>query len=299
MQCDRDTETIQVFGFDGTNLVYNCTIWLGEVSWTAIQDGYTQEQNDADLADFEAHCEVLCNQSATPKGSDGTPAVLPCLFPNGVYLYLGGSGDTEAGRGAGAPFVLSKDTTGDLSTTWSYNDWVLIAGGGLSYKEGQPGDYATLEILAPATPVVPNAENQGNCNLIDPGIGAAILIVPAAGNGAFDVDLSQAAPVPAWNTITGVGSGFYEWDKPPTGKGTISIGLPQAAHFNLFAIEIPLVRFINKLSLLGDGVLNFNTSAIEPKLILPHWQCKGTIHNNGHEGLVCSWYLTLARSQTI
>jgi len=299
MQCDREPDAIRVFGFDGPNLCYETTIWTGEVPWTVVEAGYTQEQNDADKADFEDHYEDLCNWAVTPKGTDGTPATLPCLFPTGVYLYLAGSGDSDVARGAGTPFALSSDAVGDTTLEWSYLDWVLIAGGGMSFKGAEAGDYATMEVYAPATPVVPNAGGTGNCNLVDPGVGAAILIVPAAGNGAFDVDLAAAVPVPAWNPVTGVCSGFFEWDKPNTGKGTISIGVPQASHFNLFAIDIPLIRFANKLPLLGEGVLDFNIPAVEPKVIMPHWKGKVTLHNSGHAGLHGAWYMTTARMQTV
>lgn len=299
MQFADEAEAYQPFAFDAEYLVYECTIWKGAVPWAVVETGYTQEQNDADRSEFETNYKDDCNWSVSPKGSDGTPATLPCLFPNGVYLYLAGSGDSTTERGAGDPFVVSRDTSGDSTAEWSYLDWVLIAGGGMSFKGAEAGDYATMEIYAPATVVTPNGGGTGNCNLVDPGVGAAILIVPAAGDGAYDVDLDAAVPVPAWNVVTGACSGFYEWDKPSTGKGTITVSTPQASHFNLFAVAIPLIRFANKLPLLGNGVLDFNIPAVEPKMILPHWKGKVTLHNSGHTGLVGAWYMTTARMQTV
>jgi hypothetical protein len=299
MQYADDVGAYQPFAFDAEYLVYECSIWKGEVPWTVIESGYTQELNDADLADFKGNYQANCNWSVAPKGSDGTPATLPCLFPNGVYLYLSGAGDGASARGVGDPFVLSSDTAEDKTFEWGYLDWVLIAGGGMSHQGGQAGDYCTMEVVAPATAVVPNAGGTGNCNLVDPGVGAAILIVPAAGNGAYDVDLAAAVPVPAWDAMTGACSGFFEWDKPSTGKGTISVGAPQQSHFNLFAIELTLMRFCNRMPLLGSGVLDFNIPAVEPKTIMPHWKGRVTLHNVGHAGLVGAWYLTTARMKTV
>jgi len=297
-QYEEDTGSYRIIALDG-QLAFDCTIWKGEVPWSIIESGYTQEQNDADKVSFEGGYRDQCNLPMVPKGSDGTPASLPCLFPTGVYLYLAGSGDSETTRGAGDPFSLSSDAEGDSTLSWSFMDWVLIAGGGISCKGAESGDYATMEVYAPATPVTPNAGGTGNCNLVDPGVGADILIVPAAGNGAYDMDLATAVPVPAWNPVSGVCSGFFEWDKPNTGKGTISIGTPQASHFNLFAIDISLNRFANKLPLLGDGVLDFNIPAVEPKTVMPHWKWRVTLHNAGHTGLHGAWYITTARMQTV
>lgn len=297
-QYDEEGDIYRLFATDGY-LVLTCTLWKSSVPPGVVDSGYSQAQNDSDKSTFESSFKSRCNLSLVPKGSDGTPANLPCLFPTGVYLYLAGAGDGETERGAGGPFALSSDTAGDSTLEWSYLDWVLIAGGGLSFSGAAIGDYATMEIYAPATAVTPSGGGTGNCNLVDPGVGAAILIVPAAGNGAYDVDLSDCSPVPAWNTVTGVCSGFFEWDKPNTGKGTISVGTPQAAHFNLFAVNIPLIRFANKLPLLGEGVLDFNIPAVEPKVIMPHWKGKVTMHNSGHTGLRGAWYMTTARMQTV
>lgn len=299
MQYIDDATVYQPFAFDAEYLAYECSIWKGEVPWTVVGSGYTQEQNDADLADFTTNYQAGCNWSVAPKGSDGTPAMLPCLFPNGVYLYLCGAGDGASARGAGESFVLSSDTAEDKTFEWSYLDWVLLAGGGMSHLGGQAGDYSTMEVIAPATPVVPNAGGTGNCNLVDPGVGAAILVVPAAGNGAYDVDLDVAVPVPSWDVVSGACSGFYEWNQPNTGKGTISVGLPQASHFNLFVVELTLIRFCNRMPLLGSGMLDFNIPAVEPKMILPHWKGRVTLHNHGHAGLVGAWYLTTARMKTV
>lgn len=235
----------------------------------------------------------------TPRAIDGTPFSAPCLFPSGVYLYIAGAGDDPDGdRGAGQEFTANRSEIGNTTVEWSFNDLVYLAGGGASYVNAELGDWATLEVYAPATAVTPNGGGTGNCNLVDPGVGAAILIVPAAGNGAYDVDLDAAVPVPA-QTAEGY-NGYWEWDYSLVGRGTISLGNPGTAHFHLLAIEKTLVRFANKLQFLGGGDLDMTLPAVEPKAQLPHWKGRITLHNhNGHANLQTTWFLHTARVLTL
>jgi len=223
---------------------------------------------------------------AGPKQVDGSPYFSPCMFPSGVYLYITGAGDgTE--RGNGQAFQLSSETEENKVVEFGFLDWVLVAGGGVLVKGAQLGDHATMEVYCPATPVVPNGGNTGNCNVVNG------IIVPAAGNGSYDVNLAQANPV-----LTPLKNGYWEWDFPLTGKGTVTLGAPGQAGAHLIAADYPLTKFINKTPL-RDGHMDFTISAIEPKILLPHWKGKVTVHNAGHTGLEVAWYLTTARVQTI
>jgi hypothetical protein len=288
-QWSDDDTVYTVWGYDGPE-VHLCTIWKGTVP-DSILSAYSQEQNDADKADFEANFKNVANQPVEWRLSDGSPFVSPCLFPSGVYLYLTGSGDSSTERGAGDAYALSSEAAGSVSQEWSFLDWVLAAGGGIAFKGAELGDHVSLLVYAPATPVT-STPGTGNCNLVDPGTGAAILIVPATG-GSHTVDLASCAPVPSPTY-----QGFFDWDYPHTGKGTVSLGVPQAAKYNLFTVDIPLVRFVNKLPILGAGEIDITIPAVEPKIILPHWKGKATLVNGGHTGLKLSWWLALARVQT-
>jgi len=228
-----------------------------------------------------------------PRAIDGTPFSAPCLFPSGVYLYIAGVGDHATnGRGAGQVFRASRDTDGDTTVDWQFNDLVYLAGGGAMFTGGTLGDYANLEVVAPATSVTPNQGNTGNCNVTDG------VITPAVGNGAYDVDLSTATPVPA---VTASGyNGYWEWDWPLTGKGTISVGVPGSAHFHLIAAEVGLVRYAAKLPLLGSGDIDLTLPAVEPKTQLPHWKGRLKLHNEGGSHTVqIGWFLMTARVVTL
>lgn len=222
-----------------------------------------------------------------PEMLDGSPYVSPCMFPSGVYLYITGAGDGQ-GMGDGAAFSMSSEVEGDSVLEFSFLDWVLTAGGAAYPAGGELGDWASFAVYCPATPVVPNGTNTGNCNVVNG------VIIPAAGDGAFDVNLAQANPV-----LTPLKDGFWEWDFPNTGKGTVSLGTPGASRAHLIAADYPLARFANRVPLMGSQERSFTLPAIEPKIMLPHWKGKVTLHNGGHAGLKMAWHLMLARIRTV
>ena len=133
--------------------------------------------------------------SPAPRTSDGRAIVLSSLFPSNVFFYINGAGDGVATRGNGTQFNASRSTNGDTIVEWQYLDWIYASGGGLYWQNGQVGDYADMLISAPASVVTPNGGGTGNCNLVP--VTGGNLIVPAPGNGAYDVDLATAVPIRA------------------------------------------------------------------------------------------------------
>lgn len=232
-----------------------------------------------------------------PTTSDGKLIVQPSMFPGGVYLYLTGAGD-DGQRGNGQPFAVQSDAAGDSSIEFSFKDWVYLSGGGFTWQGAVFGDSMTFEFYAPGSVVTFNGAHQGNCNLVDPGVGVPILVVPANGDGAYDVQLSTATPVPAYGP-GGSMVGFWDWTEPDTGRGSLAAsGTPGKASWNLFAAPLPLVRFANRIPLLGAGFVDLQPPPIKSKKMLPHWKGKVILHNSGHTGLKVAWYLATARAQT-
>jgi len=230
-----------------------------------------------------------------PKQADGSPFVSPCMFPSGVYLYLTGAGDHPTnGRGEGQEFSASRSAQGESELEWQFNDLMFLAGGGALFSGAAIGDWASLLVVAPATAITPNGGGTGNCNLINP----PGILVPAAGDGAYDVDLDTAVPVPA---ITESGNnGYWEWDYPLVGRGTVSVGEAGKAHFHLVPAEVPLVRYACKIPILGEGQVSLTVPAVEPKAQLPHWKGKLRLHNHdGAHEVTFSFYLTTARAVTV
>lgn len=233
-----------------------------------------------------------------PVTSDGKPIFLPNLFPGNVLLYYAGCGDSrEDGRGKGTLFQLSSTAAEDKTLEAYFNDWVYLAGGALSWEGGVIGDYVTLEVICPATVVTP-ASSDGNCDVVNG------VIVPAAGTGAYNVDLSAAVPVPAQSVLVdeatpSTPNGYWDWSEPTTGLGTITPGNPGSSPWHLIAAEVKLVRFISKLPLLGTGTMDAQVPAVKPKKILPQWKFRVALHNSTEKSLSLTWNFITARISTV
>lgn len=235
----------------------------------------------------------------TPRTSDGKAIFLPTLFPGNVVMYFAGVGDDPTnGRGQGDLFQIAKSTVGSETFEFSFNDWVYIAGGWYSWRNGKLGDWVSFEVYCPQTPVTP-ASGNGNCNVVNG------VIIPAAGDGAYNVDLAQANPVPALALVgesEQSNNGYWDWSKPNTGKGTVSASAtPGAAEWHLVAADVSLVRFGAKLPLLGDDASPVLVPAVKPKKILPQWKFRVALYNGTErtlDPLEVVWHLVTARIAT-
>jgi hypothetical protein len=68
-QYDDDGTVYTVWFYDGPE-VHLCTIWQGTVPDAVVQAGYSQEQNDADKADFLANYQATANKQLSPELTD-------------------------------------------------------------------------------------------------------------------------------------------------------------------------------------------------------------------------------------
>jgi hypothetical protein len=261
-------------------------------------DKYQLNDGSADLSVTKAidllhdHHPTTVAITTAQTASDGSPFVTPCIFPAGVYLYFTSAGDGTQ-RGNGQAFLASSDTAGDTVVEWSFCDVVLLAGASANFAGAEHGDYATLEVFAPATSVVANGTNTGNCNVVSG------VIVPAANDGAYDVDLSAAVPVPAQTSPTTY-NGYWDMSAPLIGRPVVTpSATPGSARWHLLTVEQVLVRYANRLQILGSHYVNFSIPAIEPKSKIPQWKGRLTMHNSGHTGLKLSWTVILGRALTV
>lgn len=70
-QHDDSNDVYLIWFYDGPE-VHLCTIWKGAVP-AGVQDGYTQEQNDADQDEFESDYLSTSNMTLDPRNSAGYP----------------------------------------------------------------------------------------------------------------------------------------------------------------------------------------------------------------------------------
>lgn len=201
----------------------------------------------------------------------------------GTRLYITSFGDDIAGetRGDGAGMYASRDTAGESSTEIQFLDWYEIGGGGVMWDGAENGDWVTFEIVAPATTVTPNGSGTGNCNVVSG------VVVPAEGDGDYDIDLSEGSsdPVPLIQS-----GGYWNWSYPDTGLGQVTAAPAADGDCNLVAAPLTLTRYMNRRYLFGDSRLeNCVYWGVDPSKMLPHWKAKITVHNEGGSHTVKVW----------
>lgn len=267
--------------------------------------------------DFNLNWASEANASNAPRTSDGKPIFLPNLFNGGVILYVCGAADHPAnGVGEGDKFAIHKATVGQESLSFSFNDWIYLAGGSLTYDGCGRGDHCDFELLAKPSTVAEANPGDGNCILYPyPALAPdAYLVFPAPPEVATHVvdlnDIDSLTPIPAEDE-NGIMYGWWCWNDPDTGKGQITAGTAfGTGKYQLFtrlssidplAINtesIVLSRFAAKVHLLGTKHTNLTVPAIKPKKILPHWHLRVTLFNASGNDAYLTWALTSARVRT-
>lgn len=281
---------------DGTYATLRYT-WVDEgVAYSvAAPDGQITRtcsfNKDTDEAtDFEDGWNV--NEVLLETNRDGRQIVQPVTLGTNQWHYWHSVGDTSGALRAGTPFLLSHDGTGsDPVCEWRYRDPVWMAGGQLRYTGAVAGDYISFCVFAPATAVVANGTNTGNCNVYYG------VIVPAAGDGAYDVDLDDVHPVP-----TPAQDGYWDYALPADMKfgGTTTVSAtPGAAKYHLIAQRFDLTRFVAQEQLLGDGTSGYTPENINASLCLPEWRFECTLHNeSGSHTVTAAWRVLVSRYWT-
>jgi hypothetical protein len=232
------------------------------------------------------------------RTTDGKEIVTANALPEWCILCMAGAGDTASEIGGDQQFMVSKEGQGDATIEFNFIDQVYIAEGTGIVTDAKLGDYIDFEVFAPASTPTANPGGTGNCTQVPIG-GGLYMIVPAAGNGDYDIGLgpedTDAFLVPASN-----GDGFWDWDYAPTGRGTISPNAEQTGKYNLFPVGMHLSLFATKLPIQGhDVVVDFGIPNVRAKMIPPHWKWKVTLHSDtsGNTSKVC-FFLKVGRART-
>lgn len=212
LQFTEDADAIALFAIDGA-IKYETTIYKG-----AVPDGvlpvYSQQQNDEDLADFEAHYRSNANGVVDPRPAlepDRRMVVVNFPADEGSFMWICGRGDDlDTGtRGTGTKIAVAFDDVQRTevetkSVDLGFVEQVQLHDGQLfvrSAAEWGDADEWDFGIVMPATDVVENPTSTGNAIIVD-----GYLVVPADGDGTHDVDLAEAVPVPA------DGDGCWDYD---------------------------------------------------------------------------------------
>lgn len=280
-----------------------CSVWFRDaLSQTdeGILDDIVAAHSGESLTPTALPVQLYSGTHAAPVASDGRLYISPNIFPEECYMVFTGSGDkiTEPqDRFGGDLCLLEKNGQGDSEMDLRFIDGVYIAGGHISWTGGDPGAYIYMELRSDASTVkAPQTPGEGNCNLVATGLGFN-MIVPAAGNGQYDLD--YAAPVPAYHPETNAKTGYWEYSEPWIGKGTVSAGVAQHSKYNLYDEGLELNHFAKILLLTNEGTRDMFIPAMKPKWLLPEWYLRIELHNaNNAKNLHVAWDLLLGRRKT-
>lgn len=139
LQYDDEGTHYMVWGYDGPE-VHLCTIWKGAVpaDLSFVPDGgsavYSQAQNDADRADFEAVASTL-NQTLSKRDTLGNP-----VFARAAYAYV-----EQKTQFKGFRYVAPPDTItifDEVVTTQVY-----VQGGRATIQNVEDGDMVEFSIV--------------------------------------------------------------------------------------------------------------------------------------------------------
>lgn len=267
--------------------------------------------DDADIANFQSVYLSKCTSVASeadawvlgsvanriplvaPRSYDGRIITQPITAALGQWHTWQGAGDSASDIGEGPSFGKSHATAGWCEpVSWGYRDPVWVAGGKLKYVNAKLGDQVNFVIYAPATPITPNGANTGNCHLVYG------VLIPAAGNGAYDVDLSTAVVIP---TQSGTG-GYWDYTMPTNmrGRGTIAPATtPGLGSYHLIPVRLNLTRFVINEALLGDGENPYAPDNPNPSPCLPCWKFECKFYNcDGAHELQAVWRVLNTRYWT-
>ena len=230
--------------------------------------------------------------------------------PFGTLTYFAGAGDNihspgQYGNGELFEHVHTLDSTATIE--YIYLDFNMVGNRTFLHEgyimwEGAQRDTICMEVVSITTPVVPASNTYFN-------LYGGYLVVPAAGDGVINV--------PGINLIDGTAAidcglvympmnelgvraqAFWnaEWDDTLGMFINIAPAPYGNGQYNMFAGEIPLFRFVNRLPLIKYGFLCMQTSDVEE--IGHGMRIRGVMETRGenHEWQFAGWF-TMNREKT-
>ena len=262
--------------------------YYAEVDADDYTDWYTNFYTDSTVVvshdDAIAQIIGLTIKPPTPKEPDGRINIVNAPMSHGMSTWWTGRGDDmnptppASGRGQGAEMNFDFTGASDETVTLDFNSYVEIYDG-----EGVWSPVANWSIhdrfwvscYIPKNEdlCIVNAQNEGNCNVVDTGQGFSIIVPAPGGDGAYDIDLTKARPAPAGDgsQINYWQVGAYMNENDPTPAFDASYG-PAGDHalFYDLAFSIP---FCNDMPM-GSPIGRFEVDSDKTEPLNKNWQVK-------------------------
>lgn len=228
---------------------------------------------------------------------DKKPVFVMSPATDGYLTWIIGTGDNpnatppDTGRGTGDAYRLDFtaqemiDAGGSevvKTSEYEFIEPVEIHDGQVVWSPVEnwgADDRFSLGSRVPANVAVPNGSNTGNCNLVATLAGYNV-IIPAAGDGTHDVDLSAAAPVPA--------GGFGYWDNDyDTGTVTPS-ATPGGADWHL--LDVNVYSWLIRNVLLNHPLGVFDIDVYKTEYFHPSWRLFWEVRKKtSGQGTITGW----------
>lgn len=147
-------------------------------------------------------------------------------------------------------------------------------------------DEWELSVVMDANVVTPNVGNTGNCNLVD--LGGYNAIVPAAGDGAYDVDLATAVPLPQ-------AGGGWSYDYK---TNVLEPTDPASSSWTL--LDVPIEVFVQiAVNVPASPMGVFDFDAYDAQRVSPRWKIKFTVRKSSNgPGSIAGWIVCFRSQNT-
>ncbi|MGW8289041.1 MAG: hypothetical protein ACWGNP_02100 [Candidatus Bathyarchaeia archaeon] len=202
----------------------------------------------------------------------------------GWATWFCGAGDHATnGRGEGTALKSTFTGAAEQNVEVTFNEPVELHDGQVFWSpvaNWDNDDRYSFAAVLPATPTT-STPGTGNCDKVASGQGYNI-IVPAAGDGDYTVDLDDAVPVPS-DDSTGYWACNYD-------TGVVSVGSPGAAEFHL--IDAAVTNYFLKHMPMGNPLGVFDIDTYKAEWIHQNWKLKLSIDKNSSSaGEVGGWLM--------
>jgi hypothetical protein len=227
-----------------------------------------------------------------PSQPDGRIVVVNSPSNEGWLTWFTGYGDDVVGqkRGEGQQITVSAAGTGTEMVDLEFIEPIEVHDGELSWSPSNwdRDDRFSFSAIMPATVVTPNI-GLGNCNLVPTGLGYN-LIVPAAGDGTHDVDLTKPQPV-----VPASGGGYWEADYS-TGLVSPS-ATPGASEWHLLDVEIE--SFFIKRVCFSNPLGVFSIDVYKAEWVSNAWKLRLTVDRTSNSaGQLSGWLMCFREKAT-
>lgn len=185
----------------------------------------------------------------------------------------------QAGGAAGATVVKEFDFLEPIELHDGQIVWNPVANWG-------PADTFSIGAKIPANVVVANATNQGNCNKVAIG-GGANIIVPAMGDGAYDIDLTTATPTPS-SDATGY------WDVEYDTGAVSPSATPGSANWIL--VDFPVLSWLLRNIMTAHSLGVFDIDAYKTEYLHHNWKLVWSVTKKSPgDGTISAWLFCFRR----